>query len=158
MPASNKTPNLNLNNWLGTDKPKRQDFVDDNNILDSIVGSHIANTVMHMTSAEKALLNAPFEVGVIAGDGNSSCTHTLNFAPKFLVVFTQDELPIKYDSTNNYYIYNFAIVTQNTYGSTKGASLNGSSLTLEQTQNTPTNGVFINLNKYFEQYVYVAFK
>ena len=35
MPTSNKTPALSLNNWLGTDKPMRSDFTEDNLILDS---------------------------------------------------------------------------------------------------------------------------
>ena len=158
MPTNNKTPNLNLNSWIGTDKPKRQDFVNDNNIIDSVVGSHIANTVIHMTAAEKELLNSSISVGTLAGDGNATCTHTLSFSPKLVIVFVRGESPIVYDSTNGYYIYNFAIATQSYYGSTKGASLSGTGLTLQQTQSTPSDGIFINLNKYFEQYVYIAFK
>ena len=34
MPSSYQTPNLRLNLWNGTDRVKRQDFVDDNNIID----------------------------------------------------------------------------------------------------------------------------
>lgn len=158
MPTESKTPNLNLNSWTGTDKPKRADFVEDNTIIDNVLGSHIANTLIHMSAAEKELLNSTFTVGTLAGDGNSSCTHTLNFSPKFIVVFISGEVPIRYNSSENYYVYNFAIATQNTYGSTAGASLNGAQLTLQQTQGTPTNGIFLNLNKYFEQYVYIAFK
>ena len=158
MPTQNKTQNLNLNSWLGSDKPKRQDFVDDNNILDSVIGQHITNTIMHMSQSEKDLLNSPFSISIIAGDGNSSCTHTLSFEPKLVLVFAQNEVPIKYDISENYYIYSFAIATQNTYGSTKGASLSGSALTLSQTQSTPQDKIFLNLNKYFEQYVCIAFK
>ena len=158
MPTESKTPNLNLNSWTGTDKPKRADFVEDNTIIDNVLGLHIANTLIHMSAAEKELLNSTFAVGTLAGDGNSSCTHTLNFSPKFILVFARNKVPIEYNSTNNYYVYNFAIATQNTYGSTSGAALNGTQLTLQQTQTTPSDGIFINLNKYFQQYVYVAFK
>ena len=158
MPTNNKTPNLNLNSWIGTDKPKRQDFVNDNNIIDSVVGSHISNTLIHMSAAEKELLNSTFDVGTLAGDGNATCTHALDFIPKFVLIFAKGEVPIKYDTTNNYYVYNFAIATQNTYGSTQGATLNSAELTLQQTQSTPSDGIFINLNKYFKQYVYLAFK
>ncbi len=158
MPTNNKTPNLNLNSWLGTDKPKRQDFVDDNNTIDSVLGSHISNTLIHMSAAEKELLNSTISVGTLAGDGNATCTHTLDFSPKFVLIFAKGEVPIKYDATNSYYVYNFAIATQNTYGSTLGATLNGAELTLQQTQSTPSDSIFINLNKYFKQYVYLAFK
>lgn len=158
MPTNNKTPNLNLNSWTGTDKPKRQDFVDDNNTIDSVVGSHIANALIHMSAAEKELLNSTISVGTLAGDGNASCTHTLSFSPKLVIVFVRGEAPVVYNSTGSYYVYNFAIATQSYCGSTQGATLNGAKLTLQQTQGTPTDGIFINLNKYFEQYVYVAFK
>ena len=34
MPSTNKTPNLQLNQWAGNEYVKRQDFVDDNNKID----------------------------------------------------------------------------------------------------------------------------
>lgn len=49
MPTENKTTNLSLNNWLATDKPKREDFVNDNNIIDTVLGTHIADTSLHIT-------------------------------------------------------------------------------------------------------------
>lgn len=158
MPTNNKTPNLNLNSWIGTDKPKRQDFVDDNNILDSVIANHIADTIAHMSASEKSLLNAPFIVDMLGGNGSSTCTHTLAFTPKLVIVFLRDNLPIEYNSNENYYVYNFAIATQSATGASRGATLTGNILTLEQTQNTPEDGIFINLNKYFGQYVYIAFK
>ena len=35
MPTENKTANLGLNSWLGTDKPQRADFVEDNRYSDN---------------------------------------------------------------------------------------------------------------------------
>ena len=49
MPTENKTTNLSLNSWLATDKPKREDFVNDNNIIDTVLGTHIADTSLHIT-------------------------------------------------------------------------------------------------------------
>lgn len=34
MGSTNKTSNLKLNSWIGSDKPQRVDFNYDNNILD----------------------------------------------------------------------------------------------------------------------------
>lgn len=34
MPSTNKTPNLQLNQWAGNEYVKRQDFVDDNKKID----------------------------------------------------------------------------------------------------------------------------
>ena len=36
MPTNNKTPKLKLNSWLGTDKPMRSDFVEDNTLTVSV--------------------------------------------------------------------------------------------------------------------------
>lgn len=38
MPSANKTPNIGLNNWEGNEYVKRQDFIDDNLIIDEKVG------------------------------------------------------------------------------------------------------------------------
>lgn len=35
MPSENKTPNYGLNQWQGNEYPKRQDFVDDNLVIDT---------------------------------------------------------------------------------------------------------------------------
>ena len=35
MPSTNKTPNLQLNNWVGSDRPKREDFNSDNTKIDT---------------------------------------------------------------------------------------------------------------------------
>ena len=38
MPSANKTSNIGLNQWLGNEYVKRQDFVDDNRIIDEEIG------------------------------------------------------------------------------------------------------------------------
>ena len=38
MPSTNKTPNLQLNQWAGNEYVKRQDFGDDNNKIDEAYG------------------------------------------------------------------------------------------------------------------------
>lgn len=38
MPSTNKTPNLELNQWAGNEYVKRQDFVDDNDKIDKAYG------------------------------------------------------------------------------------------------------------------------
>ena len=75
----------------------------------------------------------------------------------FLIVYLVNQPPIKYDANNGYYLYNFAI-GNNTYGCSKGLSISGSNVTLKQSTTTPTDGVFLNLNKNYGQYVYFAIK
>jgi len=53
MPSTNKTEFLGLNHWSGSDKPKREDFVGDNLIIDSALG----NTQNNIESILNALSN-----------------------------------------------------------------------------------------------------
>ena len=39
MPSAKKTPNIGLNNWVGEEYVKRQDFVDDNLKIDTEIGN-----------------------------------------------------------------------------------------------------------------------
>lgn len=158
MPTSNKTANLNLNNWLETDKPKRIDFVENNNILDNVISTHLANTVLHLTSADRELLTAPFVTGIVSGTGEASHTHTLSITPKFVIFFLRSFFPVSYDATNGYTVCNGGIALKSTMGSTPGLKLVGNSLTVTQSQGTVSNGVFFNLNKLSGQYLYIAFK
>lgn len=75
MPSTSKTGHLGLNRWIGTDKPKKDDFNGDNNRIDTAckamaeqiaalevgagpLAAHLANTGVHTTSGEKAAWNA----------------------------------------------------------------------------------------------------
>lgn len=157
MPTENKTTNLQLNSWLATDKPKREDFVNDNMIIDTILGNHVNDTSVHLSGSLSDTINDKFACGAIVGNGQESKTTTLSFTPKLFIVYLLNYPLIKYDSNNGYYQYNFA-VGNNTYGCTKGLTISGTSVTLKQTQSTPSDGVYLNLNKNFGQYIYFAIK
>lgn len=157
MPTNHKTPNLNLNSWIATDKPMREDFVSDNTIIDTILGQHLSNTNIHLSATDRQTLNAPFVVGSTTATGESTSTVTLPFAPSMIIVFKRQEPPIQYDATNHYTIVNAALATSS-YSNTAGVTLSGSTLTLHQTQNTPSDGVFLNMGALNGQYTYIAFR
>lgn len=159
MASTNKTTNLQLNSWLGTDKPTRTDFVNDNSILDEVIHNHIIDTNLHFTTNEKEKLDEPYLVYGRQGTGESTQSITLNFVPKIFIYFLRNEVPMKYDSTNGYTLCNAGIIV-NCSGvgfASAGISLNGSTVTVSQST-TATDGVFLNLNKSYTQYSYVAFK
>lgn len=157
MPTQNKTTNFQLNSWLATDKPKREDFVSDNTIIDTVLGNHINNSNIHISGNLSDIIDNKFAFGLITGNGQESKTTTLSFTPKFFIVYLINQPPIKYDTENEYYLYNFAM-GNNTNGCTKGLSISGTSVTLSQSTSTPSDGVFLNLNKTYGQYVYFAIK
>ena len=157
MPTQNKTTNFQLNSWLSTDKPKREDFVNDNTIIDTILGNHINDTSIHLSGNITNTINDKFACGAIVGNGQETKTTTLSFTPKLFIVYLINYPPIKYDSTNECYLYSFAI-GNNLYGSSKGLTISGTNVTLKQSQSTPSDGVFLNLNKSYGQYIYFAIK
>ena len=53
MSSSAKTEKMGLNQWQGTDIPKRNDFNTDNQKIEDFVTTHTENTVLHTTQAEK---------------------------------------------------------------------------------------------------------
>ena len=157
MPTNNKTSNLNLNSWLSTDKPKREDFVNDNIILDTAIGQHINNGDIHLTLENIKSIVTSFKKGVISGDGNETKTHTLEFEPSFIIVMMKNHAFSRYDSTNSYTLCNAGVAFNNGYG-TFGISLSGNTLTLTQSTSANSQNEFSNLNKYAIQYLYIAFK
>lgn len=54
MAASKKSTVLGLCLWEGTDKPRRVDFVADNEAIESQLGGHIQNDNLHLRHAQKA--------------------------------------------------------------------------------------------------------
>ena len=60
MSSTNKTTNLQLNDWVGTDVPQREDFNADNQRIDKAIGDHTGNTTVHITQAERDLWGLPF--------------------------------------------------------------------------------------------------
>ena len=158
MPTQNKTTNLNLNSWLGTDKPKREDFVSDNAILDSVIHAHTTDESIHLTQADRQILaGSQITAELLQGDGKAVKSHTLSFAPSMVIVFLATKPFTDFDFTNNCVVCNGGVGNQ-TNGSTSGVELGGTTLILSQSQSIPTSGPYLNLNKNGEQYVCVEFK
>lgn len=53
MPSTAKTKTLRLNQFVGSDKPKMDDFNYDNTQLETVVGGHLADAQKHLTSEER---------------------------------------------------------------------------------------------------------
>lgn len=154
MASSNYTANLGLNNWSASDRPKRADFVSDNQIIDSVLGSHVADTVMHLTAAQKEQALSPFEKFVYAGTDTSQRTINVGFTPKFAVVFKRNTAPIANENGNTVVNFGFAA-----YGSsgTSGVSISTNGIVITQ-ESTASSGQRVSLNESGCQYVAIAFK
>lgn len=108
MPSSNKTATIGLNQWLGSDKPVKDDFNEDNRLMEETVSAltarveaveqtengtaltnHIQNKDVHCTAEEKALWNAAGSVSVMTyiGTGDFMRTFELDGTPKAGMIF-----------------------------------------------------------------------
>lgn len=101
MASSSSTANLHLNQWLGSDKPKMEDFNSDNRKMDEAVGAHFANEERHIRAEERLSWNAGIPVmGTYTGDGQSSQRITLGFRPYFGMVFAIDQAVVRVSGSN----------------------------------------------------------
>lgn len=98
MASSNTTPHYMLNNWSGTDKPTRTDFVRDNMLIDTVIWQHESDVNMHMTREEKQRISAPFQIKSLQGTDTATRSVTFDFNPKIVLYFAVGEPPVKTDN------------------------------------------------------------
>lgn len=91
MPSTNKTEHLELNLWEASDRPMRNDFNSDNNLIDSALGGHISDSGIHITALEKDYLKQPYEVKSYSGTGESTQTVALTRGFKVVLIFAKDK-------------------------------------------------------------------
>lgn len=154
MASSRFTANLGLCNWTENDRPKRADFVSDNGIIDSALGGHIADSSVHMSSAEKAKALSPFESFIYSGTGESTRTIVTGFRPSFAVVFKKEAPPMQYSGGVNIVNSGYASYGD---GATAGVSINSTGVVVRQDA-AAADGVRISLNETGCQYALIAFK
>ena len=153
MASTNSTPNLGLNSWIETDRPKRMDFVSDNNIIDSVLGAHLSDASAHLTQLEKDKGDEPFKTCTIYGTGEASTNYRFNFNPTLVIAYRINGPVSEYSNSKNY--INSAIATPR--GSSRGISLDDNLVTLFQGAVQDTN-YYNNMNEEHSQYVVIAFK
>ena len=155
MSSTNKTDYLKLNSWLGTDRPQRIDFVDDNTIIDTAIKNHVQNTTMHCTSTEKTIIENPYTMISYTGTGEETNVITFAFNPKLVIVFYKD-LPSQQTDSSGNTVINQAIVAKS-HGGSGGVVISGYDVTVTQSTSA-VDGIFYNLNKYNGQYCIIGFK
>lgn len=156
MPTNQKTP-LGLNSWLGTDKPMRSDFVEDNALLDTLLTAHFSDAQKHLSEADRTLLEQGIYVGEYTGDGAPSRDIALPFPPRAVLLFLRRVPANVFRAVPGYNESNFGVATQ--VSGTQGVALAGTVLTVNQTQEAPSGGgVLTNLNHSGDGYLYLAFR
>lgn len=157
MASSNKTTNLQLNLWSSTDKPARTDFVHDNQKIDKAVGEHTLNSDIHLSESDRSKLTTPYMTTYYAGNGESSRSISIGFAPKVAIVFKKNSPQIKFNSSGVPIVNGAMIIASN--GNTGGAVISGTNVTVSQaSEANASTGLIYNLNESGGQYAVMAFK
>lgn len=158
MSSTNKTANLGLNNWLGSDIPKREDFNSDNVIIDRTISEHLKDSNVHITQEDKTSWNSPYVITSYYGNNSSSRTVNLNipFEPSWGIIIPSNGPLSIVDCDNNAHYNYFAIVSNR--GSTIGATLSGKSLKVLQSSTAVSNTEFRNLNENGVTYICIMFR
>ena len=158
LSSTNKTENLNLNNWIGSDVPQRVDFNMDNSIIDSVLGGHIDDEDVHVSTDDRSKWNAPYYMGTYIGNDASSRTIDVpcSFNPRWGIVFAAGIFPQLNDYGNQGDYNYFGIVSTN--GSTIGVSLSGKQLSVIQSATAVSNYEYRNYNEGGTTYVYILFR
>ncbi len=158
MSSSNKT-SLGLNLWEGGDCPQRQDFCNDNAIIDEKITSHFGDSAHHVSDDDRTKWNQNIFNGVYFGDGNASQTVLTKcpFVPSAVIVFAHNALPYVWkDTTNQGHLYTaFASTTAASYGIT--ANFKNKSFSVIQ-KTTSINNEVVNLNENGVLYGYIFFR
>ena len=149
MAASKKSTVLGLCLWEGTDKPRRVDFVADNEAIESQLGGHIQNDNLHLNDTRRKRLDT------YTGTGAASRTILFGFSPSAVIVFAVDK-PFSQATTGCTKQYaGIAADGQNSLGVT----LSTAQVTVRQTQTAPTDGSgMASLNESGVTYAVLAFR
>lgn len=152
MSSTYKTTYLGLNKFVGSDKPKMDDFNFDNEQLDSKFQEHVESN-LHITEEERKLLGkSNFVMGTYTGDGQSTQVIPLDFEAEFLFIFTKGEELI-HASGNTSNIYS-AILTP--LGCTDGVLFTEEGFMVSYISTTPPDGKKTMLNVSGKTYIYLA--
>lgn len=111
MASAQKTANLGLNLWQGADVPKMADFNSDNTLIDAAVGTHRANSAIHLSQADRALLTAPFATGSYVGNAAEERAVNVGFKPRAGVIFAADAFLCEYGRDINTTICGMGFLT-----------------------------------------------
>lgn len=160
MSSTNKTGKLKLNSWIGSDKPQRVDFNNDNHILDKVISEHNENSIIHITQAERENWSTFVKSGVYFGNGSAERTINLDcdFDISFAIVFA-DSRPMSIAGFSNSRHHNYSAFVGR-FGSTSGAkfSKDYKSLIVTQSSSALLNNEYMNLNESGVSYTYILFR
>ena len=177
MPSTNKTTNYQLNSWIGSDKPQREDFNSDNQLIDTAlaalntlaqtgvstassaagaISEHVADSSVHISKEQQEKISSSLKVTIGSYVGNGAQERTLPLSPHalFVLIIPKTESPVFLSSVGGT-IIRFGICSD--LGCSYGLSYSEDGFTVHQ--NTTANPTAKNpgLNDSTITYLYFSF-
>lgn len=155
MSSTYKTTYLGLNKFIGSDKPKMDDFNFDNETMDKKFQEHVESN-LHITEEEREMLGkSNYIVGTYTGDGEANRVVDIGFAVDFGMIFASGEpLNLFQAAASTTHIYS-GMISQK--GCSKGIVLAEKGFTVQQTSTNPPDGKKCMLNQSGKTYIYIVF-
>ena len=160
MSSTNKTNNLGLNSWIGSDKPQRIDFNRDNEIIDNVLSQHINDAVVHITQQERELWNSFLCTGIYFGDSTTQRVISLDvdFEVSMVVVFASGRPISVTNFSNQKSITYLALATKSANTAVIKLNDDFKSITVKQESVPTMQNEYATLNENGVAYSYVAFR
>jgi hypothetical protein len=160
--ADRDTDALVLNAWINvcadfcpavSSSLNFQSFMD----KELLCGSHISDSVIHVTQEDKTHWNQPFIAASYLGTGTPTQTIELSFAPRAVIVFGQEAAFVTptYPGSSTYYAYGG--VANGWYGSL-GVDLTSNGFKVYHGAQYQLDNVIPNLNQGGFHYAFIAFR
>lgn len=118
-----------------------------------LCGSHIRNDTIHVTAEDKEKWNEPSAIGFYLGNGSSSRSVKVGFAPQLIILMAAGKPPMTIDFTNSTAKNYFAMANPST--NSLGIELTSTGFKLS---NSSLGSVTADLNSAGVSYIYIAYK
>lgn len=145
MPASEKT-SLGFCKWAESDKPARLDFCGDNELLDTLLSSHLQDTDLHFTEQSREMLKGA-RVGMYVGDGNATQSFTLPIEPGAVLVAAMGVGWSLFTGSVTEHYAGVAAQTDTQFYYTDGISLSGTVVTVSESQTVSADSSYGSANR-----------
>ena len=154
MAASKKTTVLGLSLWNGTDKPRRADFVADNEALEELVGGHLQDDSVQLTAARAEKVDTPWDVRTYAGNGLTERTLLFSYEPTMVLVFPVGRGMYEHSGGCTKQYGGMAVPGSGSLG----VSVNSIQVTIRQDAAPPASGCMASMNETGVNYRMIAFR
>lgn len=118
-----------------------------------LCGSHIRNDTIHVTAEDKEKWNEPSAIGFYLGNGSSSRSVKVGFAPQLIILMAAGKPPMTIDFANSTAKNYFAMANPST--NSLGIELTSTGFKLS---NSSSDSVTADLNSAGVSYIYIAYK